>query len=478
MDTRDRLARLMASPNAYPGTATRERTLLPSPSRGEALGVEPPAPGKKPAISGLHGVSPPQAEEGPGERVDSPFPARTPLDERLRRLSPRAGAPREEVSHARDPAPVQLARSGAAPPDDEAVAAGLGGQVIAAGVVLVETRLPAHHAHGRVALADVRQAPLQVLTGGELAPEALLFLDTETTGLAGGTGTLAFLLGLARLEGDALCLRQYFLTGFRGEAAMLDHARTWLAAAGHLVSYNGKTFDVPLLQSRHRLCRLPCPLSGKPHLDLLHATRAAFAARWADCRLQRAEIELFSLARQHDLPGWLVPQVWSAFVRTGALGDVPRVLEHNRLDVISLVALTSELAQVHARPGYRQADAHALARSHLRGGRRAAALTHLESGRATLDDAGLLELARLYRQRGEWDKARAVWQPLADRGVVPALLALAKYHEHVARDYTGASAWCRLLAARQPDEPAHLARLARLRRKLGMESPVTRRPGP
>lgn len=383
-----------------------------------------------------------------------------------------AGQQRHEAGRVSLPAAIGT-EPGAAPIDDAAVAGRLGGHVLAAGVVLVETRLPAHHRHGRVALDGVRQAPLHALVAGAPTAEALLFLDTETTGLAGGTGTLPFLLGLARFEGDALCLRQYFLTGFRGETALLGHARTWLAAAGHLVSYNGKRFDVPLLQSRHRLCRLPWPLSGKPHLDLLHPTRTAFAARWPDCRLQRAEAELFGLSRRHDLPGWLVPQVWSGFVRTGALGDVPRILEHNRLDVISLVALTGELAHVHARPGHRQADAHALARSHLRGGRQAQALAHLETSRAALDDAGLLELARLYRQRGEWEQARAVWQPLAERGVTPALLALAKYHEHVMRDYAGALAWCRLLAARQPDEPAHRARLARLQRKRGVESVAT-----
>ncbi len=425
MDVRDRLARLIAPPRA--------------------------ARAKEGSAADEHGAA------NAGSAAAVTLPASQQWYEASRASSPTAIGPWRNV----------------VPIDDAAVAGRLGGHVLAAGVVLVETRLPAHHRHGRVALDGLTQAPLQALVADAPAAEALLFLDTETTGLAGGTGTLPFLLGLARFEGDALCVRQYFLTGFRGESAMLGHARTWLEAAGHLVSYNGKRFDLPLLQSRHRLCRLSWPLAGKPHLDLLHPTRAAFAAHWPDCRLQRAEAELFGLIRRHDLPGWLVPQVWSGFVRTGVLGDVPRILEHNRLDVISLVALTGELAHVHDRPGHRQADAHALARSHLRGGRPTQALAHLETCRAALDEAGLLALARLYRRRGEWDKARAVWQPLAERGVIAALLALAKYHEHVACDYAGASAWCRLLVTHQPGEPAHRARLARLARKLGAASAPT-----
>lgn len=350
------------------------------------------------------------------------------------------------------------------------VAEKLGGVVLDVGVVLVETWLPLDHLHGRVRLANLLEAPMEVLTGVLVnprpRPEELLFLDTETTGLAGGTGTLPFLLGLARLEDGGLRLRQYFLTGFKGEQTMLAHARDWLHAGIHLVSYNGKTFDVPLLLTRHRLRRLAWPLDNKPHLDLLHPTRAAFARRWPDCRLQTAEVELLGLHRADDLPGWLVPQVWSEFVRTGVLGEVPRILEHNRLDVISLAVLPAELCRVHTEPGYRDADAHALARRHLRSGQQNLALEHLQSSSASLDTAGLLELARIHRRQREWNSALSIWQPLAAQGVIEALLAVAKFHEHVARDYASACAACEQLVVRQPDEQAHRLRLSRIRDKL------------
>ena len=361
-------------------------------------------------------------------------------------------------------------REGAQRASDAEVADQIGGAVLDAGVVLVETWLPLAHVHGRVALGRLIDAPLVVLAGvsanSRPRPEDLLFLDTETTGLAGGTGTLPFLLGLARVEAGGLRLRQYFLTGFRGEQALLEHARTWLREGKHLVSYNGKTFDVPLLLTRHRLRRLAWPLEAKPHLDLLHPTRAAFASLWPDCRLQTAEVELLGFHRPDDLPGWLVPQVWSEFVRSGVLGEVPRILEHNRLDVITLAALLGELCRVHAEPGYRPADAHALARRQLRAGQQGLALEHLRAGRQTLDTAGLLELAQLHRRLGEWNAALAIWRPLADQDVIQAILALAKFHEHVARDYASALAACQALVSRQPGEPAHPLRLARVARKL------------
>lgn len=417
--------------------------------RLDRLASRSPGPAKNdsPTPGGAAGPGTPPAARHDAEPAPAPAPATA---ERLRRLleaSPRA-ARRVEPS-------PRLS--------DHELAERLGGSVPAAGVVLVEGHLALHHVHGRVALERLCHAPLAVLAEAQPDPTGLLFLDTETTGLAGGTGTLPFLLGLARLEADGLRLRQYFLTGFAGEAAMLAHARPWLAAGRHLVSFNGKSFDLPLLLTRHRLRRLAWPLDGRPHLDLLHPTRAAFGARWPDCRLQRAEVELLGLKRPDDLPGWQVPEVWGEFVRTGRLGDVPRILEHNRLDVITLAALLAELARVHAEPGYGQADVHALARSRLRAGRPEEALAHLHAGRAELGPAGLLDLARLYRRRGDWEAALAIWRPLAAAGEVEALLALAKYHEHVARDFNSALAACRVLMARQPGDAAHAARCRRLR---------------
>ena len=143
---------------------------------------------------------------------------------------------------------------------------------------------------------------------GEVLPDGLLFLDTETTGLAGGTGTLPFMVCLARIQAEQLQLGQWILTGFSGEAALLETVGSWIKPAAHLVSYNGKSFDVPLLVTRYRLARQADPFANKAHIDLLHLTRRACGHGWEDCRLQTAERLLLGFMRENDFPSHLIPQ--------------------------------------------------------------------------------------------------------------------------------------------------------------------------
>lgn len=346
---------------------------------------------------------------------------------------------------------------------DRYVADLLGGCVIADGVIASERFFFSDHVHGSEPVAALFEAPLHVLNDDQaVRPWDLLFLDTETTGLAGGTGTLPFVLGLARPEPEGLRLRQYFLTGFRGEAAMLDHARSWLDEASHLVTFNGKCFDVPLLATRYRLRRLENPLQSKGHLDLLHPTRAAFAVRWPDCRLQTAEQRLLGFLRERDLAGHLIPSVWTDFVRLGRTEEVPRVLEHNRWDLVSLVGLLSRLAAVFGGSTHADVDALAVARHRLRRGDEAGALRQLEDGASSLGVEGRLELAYLHRRRGEWERAVPIWEDLAGQGVAEALERLAKYHEHIRRDLSAALAFTECLLTRHGERPEHLRRRQRL----------------
>jgi uncharacterized protein YprB with RNaseH-like and TPR domain len=341
--------------------------------------------------------------------------------------------------------------------DDDAALL-LGGSVIAAGVVVVERLFFPDYIHGGEPVATLFEAPLHVLNDGQpVRPWDLLFLDTETTGLAGGTGTLPFVLGLARPEPEGLRLRQYFLTGFTGEAAMLDHARTWLDECSHLVTFNGKCFDVPLLTTRYRLMRLATPLQTKGHLDLLHPTRAAFANRWSDCRLQTAEQRLLGFVRTNDLGGHLIPAVV-----LGRADEVPRVLEHNRWDLVSLAGLLSRLAAVFSGSGHEDADPRAVARHRLRRGDEAGALLELAMHASSLGVTGLLELAQLYRRRGDWERAVPIWEDLAGQGVAEALERLAKYHEHVRGDIPAALSLTDRLLVRQGARPEHVRRRQRL----------------
>ena len=169
----------------------------------------------------------------------------------------------------------------------EAIAVLLRGELCADGVVLIEQRLPASQAHGRVAFSSLRDVPLTFLAGGEEpCREGLLFIDTETTGLAGGTGTVAFVLGLSRMEGAFVRVRQYFLLRFGAEAAMLAHALDWIRGATHLVSFNGKSFDVPLW-SRAIDSLVSKPIYRSCHTStcsIAHAQRSAEIGPTVACR--------------------------------------------------------------------------------------------------------------------------------------------------------------------------------------------------
>lgn len=346
------------------------------------------------------------------------------------------------------------------------MAAALGGEVAGDGLIVVERRFSLDLAHGVRRLRDMLGAPLDCLEGDLPCAEELLFLDTETTGLAGGTGTLPFLVGLARIEGDYLCLRQLFLTGFKGERALLAEAAPWCRQARHLVTFNGKTFDVPLLAARYRLARLPDPLVRLGHLDLLHPLRTAFGAAWPDCRLQTAERRLLDFHRQDDLPGHLVPQAWFDFVRARRMAQLPAILAHNRWDLISLVTLAARLARLFDRPDHPEADVLGIARRLRRRGDEGRARQQLSANQAVLGRDGLLELAGLYRRRRQWPHAVAIWERLAGTGCTESLERLAKYHEHVARDWITALRYAQALAARRPGDEAAARRVERLMRRL------------
>ncbi len=200
------------------------------------------------------------------------------LRQRLALLRRQSGA--EQATPAPLPVPTpdsvaaRLQRLGSVPSGttarsgrDEHVASLLQGERLAEGLVVIDRHLPLSHQHGKRTLVPITalhhpRPPV----GQALQAEQLVFLDTETTGLAGGTGTLAFLVGLGRIDGEILRLRQFFLTGFRGEAALLAAAADWSAGRQYLVTFNGKSFDAPLLATAYRLARLPDPFAGSKHV--------------------------------------------------------------------------------------------------------------------------------------------------------------------------------------------------------------------
>jgi hypothetical protein len=411
------------------------------------------------------------------------------LQDRLRRLRASTGVMRapdtpsaaSAADAGREPPPPTLAerirrlspvRTGARTsrePDPQALAESLGAEITAPGVLRLERRQPLRRRHGRIAPGRCTDTLAELMAGtGEAppAPAGWAFLDTETSGLAGGTGTWAFVCGIARISGEDLVIRQYLLTRLDAEPAFIEQLADELAPATLLISYNGKTFDLPLLATRFQLAA-PGRLTGalppeRPHLDLLHPVRRAFASRWPDCRLGTCEQRLLGLTRDGDLSGAEAPAAWLDWLRNGDGGRLGAVLRHNRIDLISLAALVPALAAVQQDPAGHAADVAALARHLVRTGRDAQARSILTAAGPALDDGGRLLLAALHRRRGDWAAAVALWQGLADAGQAAAIEQLAKYHEHVSGDVRAALHYAERLAA--SPEAAH--RCARLRGRL------------
>jgi uncharacterized protein YprB with RNaseH-like and TPR domain len=173
----------------------------------------------------------------------------------------------------------------------------------------------------------------------------LLHFDTETTGLAGGTGTRAFMIGAADWHDGGFRLRQLTISTMAGESAMLTEFARWLTPDSVLVSYNGKCYDAPLLATRYRLARMANPLTGLLHLDLLHPVRRQWRGCWENCRLATAERELLGVLREDDLPGAEAPAAWLSYLRGGAATNLRRVATHNQQDLRSLAGIGLRLSE-------------------------------------------------------------------------------------------------------------------------------------
>lgn len=339
----------------------------------------------------------------------------------------------------------------------EALAEAVNGQQLAPGLIRIEASIPLTDTWGRVALSGLKAIPR---LPGEPDSGTAIYLDTETTGLAGGSGTLAFLVGLAEVKEDRLQLVQFLMTSFAAESALLSELAGCLPSDGGLVSFNGKSFDAPLLATRFRLQGLKTPLAGMAHLDLLHPTRRLFGQRWTDCRLLTLERELLGYTRTDDLPGSEAPEAWFRYMRAGQADALIKVIEHNRQDIISLAAGHAMLAQVVQDSHPYAVDLHALARWWAEVDE-TRALALLACAGNLCDDSQRL-YAYLLRRAGQWDAAVAIWERLAEQGCRESLERLAKYHEHVSKDIATAARYC----SRLPDSEESARRRRRLDGKL------------
>jgi uncharacterized protein YprB with RNaseH-like and TPR domain len=340
--------------------------------------------------------------------------------------------------------------------------------------------------HGRFCIRDLTPLDMGRLAvlGNNPALRGLdyreaLFLDTETTGLAGGTGTVAFLIGLGWFEGDAFVTRQLFARDYAEERATLLALRELLGGKRFLVSFNGKAFDANLLAARFIMNRLPDPLACLPHLDLLHPARRLLSHRLADRRLGALEIAILGFEREGDIPGSEIPQRYFDWLRRRDGRLMADVFEHNRLDILSLAALAAHLAELidpdgenaRCHPGDRLAAARLFLARDCPGEavRLLDPLVGCTSPETARDAAR--ELSIHYRRAGQWPAAVAIWEEMLRRDGEDrfALVELAKWCEHRRRDFARALALTERAGSGRlsPDERAGLVRRReRLERKL------------
>ncbi len=341
-----------------------------------------------------------------------------------------------------------------------------------------------HRRHGSVDISDLAELPadlLAPLAGGAAASSDATkwaFLDTETTGLAGGTGTVAFLIGVGNIEPAGFRLRQFFMRDYGEEASLLARLAEHLARFDVLITYNGKAYDQPLLETRFRMARARHPFDRMEHLDLLFGARRLWKLRLESCRLVDLENQILGVEREGDLPGEMIPYCYFDYLRTRAAFRLVPIFHHNAIDILSLACLTAIVPfafrapeQAAVRHG---ADLIGLARWLRQAGREEEALRlfrrAVEMG---LPDgllwATLWEIAAMERRAGRHDAAAAGLAELAasrNPYRVRALEQLAIHYEHRERSYALALEKTRAALALE-DTVALRRRADRLKRKIG-----------
>jgi uncharacterized protein YprB with RNaseH-like and TPR domain len=341
---------------------------------------------------------------------------------------------------------------------------------------LIDEYLEPRHHHGRAPIAEALGVSTERLAQLALDPSLegvdlrrALFFDTETTGLAGGTGTVPFLIGIGWFEDQSMRIQQLFLP-------MLHWLRDRVQQSSCLVSFNGKTFDWPLLRNRFVLNRVRAPVLP-PHLDLLHCARRVLKSRLKSVRLVELERQVLGMYREDDVSGALIPQLYFDYLDGGDVSPIAKVIEHNANDLIALAALVAELVnhfdEVHG--GDDPRDHLAYAKVAERTGDRARARSFADAaaqggGESMCTVEACMLNARMARRGGNIDdEERALLDALraADDEDLRAgvRLALSKLYEHRRKDLARALEHAAGTAMAEGEDAAE-RRVARLERRL------------
>jgi uncharacterized protein YprB with RNaseH-like and TPR domain len=350
-------------------------------------------------------------------------------------------------------------------------------------VHLIDEYLEPQHHHGRAPIVRALRISTERLAQLALDPSleridirGAVFVDTETTGLAGGTGTVPFLIGIGWFEDESMRIQQLFLPQLGCEAPMLHWLANRLAGASCMVSFNGKTFDWPLLRNRFVLNRVRAP-SLPPHVDLLHCARRVLRSRMRSVRLVELEKKVLGMYREDDISGALIPQMYFDYLDGGDASPIAKVIEHNANDLIALAALIAELVnhfdEVHASDDPRDHLAYARVAERVGDQRRAGSFARAAArggGDAACTVEAWILSARIARRDGDLDaEERALLKALRAADDDPlraaAELALAKLYEHRRKDLRRA---LRHAAGTAPveGEDGSRRRVARLMRRV------------
>jgi uncharacterized protein len=345
-----------------------------------------------------------------------------------------------------------------------------------------------HRRHGSIDISSLYELPhdlLDSLSGGAVpgcCPSKWGFLDTETTGLAGGTGTYAFLVGVGSIGPEGFRLRQFFMRDYGEEASLLSRLSDYLAQFDVLITYNGKTYDQPLLETRFRMARARHPFDRLEHLDLLFGARRLWKLRLESCRLVDLEHQILGVERQGDLPGEMIPYYYFDYLRSRQAMRLVPIFHHNAIDILSLACLTAVVPFAFRAPEEAAirhgADLIGLARWTLQADRREEALRLFRRAvdLGLPDDLlfrTLFDIAILEKRLERLDAALAVFTDLAacrNPYRLRALEELAKYYERRERNYAMALEMTRTALALD-DTPALRRREERLRTRLAAPRP-------
>ena len=327
---------------------------------------------------------------------------------------------------------------------------------------ICESHFKLDHLHGSVPILFSEKMDMLSLWAGNghltgMKPEDFVFLDTETSGLAGGTGTYAFMVGVGHFTAEDFHLVQFFMRDPGEEGALLEALTGFMASARVMVTYNGKAFDAPLLKTRYSLHSLPVPFQDLIHLDLLPLARRLWRDRLPSRSLKYIEENVLGAPRGNDeVPGYEIPYLYFDYLRTGDARPLAGVFYHNSMDIVALAAMLNHMNHMLAEPMHESIE-HGLDRIAL-------AKLFEDLGQwdqaARLYECGLQEelppldfsqairrLSILQRRRGDLQAAMKLWEKAASDGHVYAHVELAKYHEHRLGDPSTAIGWTK--AARQ-----------------------------